>query len=51
MTDELTSLPNTRAFWSIFGRELERSRRFGSLLGLVMLDIDDFKHVNDRHGH
>ena len=51
VTDELTGLANVRAFWSILGRELERSRRFGSPLGLVMLDIDDFKHVNDRYGH
>jgi diguanylate cyclase (GGDEF)-like protein len=51
VTDELTGLANVRAFWSILGRELERSRRFGSSLGLVMLDIDDFKQVNDRHGH
>ena len=51
VTDELTGLANVRAFWSILGRELERSRRFGSSLGLVMVDIDDFKQVNDRHGH
>jgi diguanylate cyclase (GGDEF)-like protein len=51
VTDELTRLANTRAFWSILGRELERSRRFGSALGLIMLDIDDFKQINDRHGH
>jgi diguanylate cyclase (GGDEF)-like protein len=51
VTDEVTGLANVRAFWSILGRELERSRRFGSPLGLVMLDIDDFKRVNDRYGH
>jgi diguanylate cyclase (GGDEF)-like protein len=51
VTDELTGLANTRAFWSILAREAERSRRFGSPLGLVMLDIDDFKQVNDHHGH
>jgi diguanylate cyclase (GGDEF)-like protein len=51
VTDELTGLANTRAFWSILAREAERSNRFGSPLGLVMLDIDDFKQVNDRHGH
>jgi diguanylate cyclase (GGDEF)-like protein len=51
VTDELTGLANTRAFWSILGREFERSRRFGSALGLIMLDIDDFKQINDRHGH
>ena len=51
VTDDLTGLANARAFWAILGRELERSRRFGSPLGLVMLDIDDFKQVNDLHGH
>jgi GAF domain-containing protein len=51
VTDELTGLANARAFWAILGRELERSRRFDSPLGLVMLDIDDFKQVNDLHGH
>ena len=51
VTDELTGLANARAFWAILGRELERSRRFGSSLGLVMLDIDDFKQVNDLYGH
>jgi diguanylate cyclase (GGDEF)-like protein len=51
VTDALTGLANLRAFTSILDRELERSRRFGSPLGLVMLDIDDFKQVNDRYGH
>jgi diguanylate cyclase (GGDEF)-like protein len=51
VTDELTGLANTRAFWSILARETERSRRFRSPLGLLMPDIDDFKQVNDRHGH
>ncbi len=51
VTDELTGLANVRAFWAILRRELERNRRFGSSLGLVMIDIDDFKQVNDRYGH
>jgi diguanylate cyclase (GGDEF)-like protein len=51
ITDDLTGLANMRAFNSILDRELERSRRFDSPLGLVMLDIDDFKRVNDTYGH
>ena len=51
VTDELTGLANVRAFVSILDREIERSRRFGTPLGLVMLDIDDFKRVNDTFGH
>jgi diguanylate cyclase (GGDEF)-like protein len=51
VTDELTGLANVRAFTSVLDRELERSRRFDSPLGLVMLDLDDFKLVNDTYGH
>jgi diguanylate cyclase (GGDEF)-like protein len=51
VTDDLTGLANLRAFTSILDRELERSRRFDAPLGLVMLDIDDFKLVNDSYGH
>jgi diguanylate cyclase (GGDEF)-like protein len=51
VTDELTGLANARAFRSILGREIERSRRFNTPLGLVMVDLDNFKQVNDRHGH
>jgi diguanylate cyclase (GGDEF)-like protein len=51
VTDELTGLANARAFRSILEREIERSRRFQSPLGLVMVDLDNFKQVNDTHGH
>jgi diguanylate cyclase (GGDEF)-like protein len=51
VTDELTGLANVRAFTSVLDRELERSRRFKTPLGLVMLDVDDFKLVNDTYGH
>jgi diguanylate cyclase (GGDEF)-like protein len=51
ITDGLTGLFNHRRFQEVMGIEVERSRRFGHPLGLVMLDIDDFKSVNDRWGH
>jgi diguanylate cyclase (GGDEF)-like protein len=51
VTDELTGLSNVRELHTVLDREIERSRRFSSPLGLVMLDIDDFKQVNDEHGH
>lgn len=50
-TDVLTGLSNRRDFYAHAERELARSRRFGTPLSLVMLDIDHFKQVNDRHGH
>jgi diguanylate cyclase (GGDEF)-like protein len=49
--DELTGLSNRRRFQDTLATEVERSRRFGQPVGLVMLDIDDFKAVNDTYGH
>jgi len=51
VTDELTGLSNVRELHSALDREIERSRRFTSSLGLVILDIDNFKKVNDIFGH
>jgi diguanylate cyclase (GGDEF)-like protein len=51
VTDELTGLANVRELHTTLDRELERSRRFSSTLGLLMIDIDDFKRVNDEYGH
>ncbi len=51
VTDELTGLSNRRAFDDALNAELERSRRFGSEVGLVLIDLDDFKRVNDTYGH
>jgi diguanylate cyclase (GGDEF)-like protein len=51
VTDELTGLYNLRHFHDTLDTELERSRRFGTNVGLVMLDIDDFKRINDTFGH
>jgi diguanylate cyclase (GGDEF)-like protein len=49
--DGLTSLPNRRRFERDIDTEWERSRRYGRPLGLVMLDLDHFKRLNDEHGH
>ena len=51
VTDELTALFNHRRFQEVMVGEVERARRFEQPLGLVMLDIDDFKSVNDTYGH
>jgi diguanylate cyclase (GGDEF)-like protein len=51
VTDPLTGLYNRRLFGETFEKELNRSRRYGSPLGLVVLDLHRFKEVNDQHGH
>ena len=49
--DPLTTVLNARAFASQVAQELGRNRRYGRPLALVYLDLDDFKKVNDAHGH
>ena len=51
ITDELTGLSNRRQMERALDREFDRRRRFETPLGLVLLDIDDFKKVNDTFGH
>jgi len=51
VTDELTGLFNRRRFQEAMATEVERARRFNQPLGLVLLDIDNFKQVNDTYGH
>ena len=51
VTDDLTGLNNRRAFDDILASEIERARRFGGDLGLVLIDLDNFKVVNDTYGH
>ena len=50
-TDALTKLFNRRHFMAALEGEFERTDRYGSPLGLVMLDIDHFKRLNDTYGH
>jgi diguanylate cyclase (GGDEF)-like protein len=49
--DELTGLSNHRRLQQALDEELNRSRRFPTPVSLLILDIDDFKAVNDTHGH
>jgi diguanylate cyclase (GGDEF)-like protein len=51
VTDELTGLSNRRRFQETLAGEVARSQRFDQGLGLVMLDLDNFKQVNDTYGH
>jgi diguanylate cyclase (GGDEF)-like protein len=50
-TDELTGLFNRRHFHERLAAELARAQRDEAPVGLVLLDVDDFKRVNDVHGH
>lgn len=49
--DGLTGLYNHRAFQEKIETEIERARRFGSKVSLLMMDIDYFKRLNDTYGH
>jgi diguanylate cyclase (GGDEF)-like protein len=49
--DELTGALNARGFEDRLAQELDRDRRYNLPLALLYLDLDDFKAVNDRHGH
>ena len=51
VTDELTGLPNNRAFRETIDREASRAERFDHELSLIILDVDNFKSVNDTYGH
>ena len=49
--DPLTGLINRRAFGDCLSHAFARARRTGSSLALLFIDLDDFKSLNDRHGH
>lgn len=50
-TDALTGLYNRRLFEEYFNKELNRAKRYGQHLTLVIMDLHRFKEVNDRYGH
>jgi len=50
-TDALTGAANRRHFLEICDTELQRARRYGRPMALLMMDIDHFKRINDSHGH
>jgi len=51
LTDGLTGLANRRAFDEALDREWKRTLREGSQISLLLLDVDNFKSLNDRYGH
>src|SRR5881397_256124 len=51
LTDELTKLPNRRAFAQQFLLEMQRARRHHNSIAFLMIDLDRFKQVNDTYGH
>ncbi|MEW6264047.1 MAG: sensor domain-containing diguanylate cyclase [Thermodesulfobacteriota bacterium] len=49
--DALTGAHNRGAFERAYAREVEMCKRYGTPLSLIMVDVDDFKSINDLHGH
>jgi diguanylate cyclase (GGDEF)-like protein len=51
LTDDLTRLHNARYLRQFLVNEIKRARRYGAMVAALFLDLDDFKRVNDVHGH
>jgi diguanylate cyclase (GGDEF)-like protein/putative nucleotidyltransferase with HDIG domain len=51
LTDPLTGLPNTRFLFMHLTRELARAERLKTEVSLMVMDLDNFKEINDSHGH
>ena len=49
--DDLTGVASRKQFMTEFDLELKRARRYGHPLSVMMIDVDRFKEINDRHGH
>jgi diguanylate cyclase (GGDEF)-like protein len=51
LTDDLTKLHNARFLRQYLTAEVKRARRYDTTVAALFLDLDDFKEINDRHGH
>ena len=51
MIDTLTGVYNRRTLFDLGDKELQRARRTGASLSIVLLGVDHFKRINDQHGH
>lgn len=51
LTDKLTGVANRAGFDQRLNEEIERCKRYGTRLSLLMIDVDHFKNYNDTHGH
>lgn len=49
--DSLTDLPNRLLFWDRLNTAISRSQRNNNKFGLIFIDLDNFKKLNDKHGH
>lgn len=49
--DSLTGLPNRRLLFELMDKAIDSARRTGERIGIIFMDLDDFKPVNDRYGH
>ena len=50
-TDQLTGLSNRRKLSDVLGSEVERASRYQGVFGILLIDLDSFKEVNDTYGH